>query len=96
MSDPTARTQTQRWRDAVLHRGPGYDRTPFWAHAVTGDLYAARACRAAAVAVVVASVWLAMVHQWLASGLVLWMVPSLLLVAGQAHRAHTRRTEGRT
>ncbi|MGW2725646.1 hypothetical protein [Streptomyces sp. NPDC001492] len=28
MNDTTARTRAQRWRDAVLHRGPGYDLTP--------------------------------------------------------------------
>lgn len=70
--------------------------TVWRADAVSGDLFTARACRTAAVAAVVASVWLAAAHHWLASGLVLWLVPSLLLVAGQARRAHTRRTEGRS
>ena len=95
MSDPTVRTQAQRWRDAVLHRGPGYDLPPRRVDAVSRDLVAAHACRAAAATVVVTSVLLAAVHQWLFAGLVLWLVPSLLLVAARARRAHTRRQEGR-
>lgn len=58
------------------------------------DLTTARSCRAAAVAAFAACVLLAAAHLWLASGLVVWLVPSLLLVAGQARRA-ARRTEGR-
>lgn len=60
----------------------------------TGDLLTAHSCRAAAVAAVAACLVLAAGRQWLASGLVLWLVPSLLLVASQARHAHTRRTEG--
>lgn len=56
------------------------------------DLTTARSCRAAAVAALAACVLLAAAGHWLASGLVLWLVPSLLLVAGQARRA-ARRTE---
>jgi hypothetical protein len=62
---------------------------------VTGDLLTAQACRAAAVAAAVACVWLAAVQQWLAAGLVLWLVPSLLAVGGLAHRSHNRRDTGR-
>lgn len=72
-----------------------YPQTVWRAATVSRDLVTARACRAAAVAACVAAVVLAVVHQWLAFGLVLWLVPSLLLVAGLAHRAHRRRKEGR-
>lgn len=61
----------------------------------TGDLLTSQACRAAAGVAVVAGAWLAAVQQWLAAGLVLWLVPSLLAVGGLAHRAHNRRKEGR-
>lgn len=57
---------------------------------VTGDLLTARSCRAAAAAATAACVLLAAGRQWLAAGLVLWLVPSLLLVGGLAQRAHTR------
>ena len=59
---------------------------------MNGDLTTARSCRAAAVAAFAACVLLAAAGHWLASGLVVWLVPSLLLVAGQARRA-ARRTE---
>ena len=62
---------------------------------MTGDLMAARSCRAAAVTTAVAGACLASVHLWLAAGLVWWLVPSLLLVGGRAHRAHARRGTGR-
>lgn len=61
---------------------------------MTGDLMTAHACRAVAVAAAVAGALLMVVHEWLSAGLVLWLVPSLLLVAGLAHRAHTRRSTG--
>jgi hypothetical protein len=96
MSDPTVRTQAQRWRDAVLHRGPGYDLPARRVDAVTGDLLTARVCRALAAAAAVAAVWLAAAHHPLAAVLVLWLAPCLLLVGGRAHRAHTRRKEGRS
>lgn len=57
---------------------------------MTGDLLTARACRAAAMA----GACLAVVHLWLAAGLVLWLVPSLLVVGGLAHRAHARQNHG--
>jgi len=59
---------------------------------VTGDLLAAYACRAAALAAVAGSIPLALNHRWLAFALVLWMVPSLLLVGRLARRAHARTT----
>ncbi|MCL8016907.1 hypothetical protein [Streptomyces sp. AS02] len=58
---------------------------------MTGDLLAARSCRAAAAAAAAACVLLAAGGQWLAAALVLWLVPSLLAVGGLAHRAHTRQ-----
>lgn len=62
---------------------------------VTGDLLTARSCRAAAAAATAIGVLLAAGQQWLAAGLVLWLVPSLLLVGGLAHRAHMKQKEGR-
>lgn len=59
-----------------------------------GDLVTARSCCAAAAAAVAVCVLLAASQQWLAFALVLWLVPSLLLVASQARRAHNRRKEG--
>lgn len=60
-----------------------------------GDLRTSRVCRAAALAVTAGSVWLAVAHQWLAFGLLLWLVPSLLLVDGRARAAHDRAKEER-
>jgi len=60
-----------------------------------GGLFAARAFRAAAVTAAAIGGDLVAVHQWLAAALVLWLVPSLLVVGGLAHRAHTRRKAGR-
>ena len=57
---------------------------------MTVDLLAARACRAAAVAALAGCIPLALAHNWLAVALVLWMVPSLLLVDRRARRAHAR------
>lgn len=62
---------------------------------VTGDLLTARSCRAVAAAATAAGALLAAGQQWLAAWLVWWLVPSLLLVGGLAHRAHTRRHTGR-
>lgn len=62
---------------------------------MTGDQMTACSLRAVAVAAAVAAALLMVVHEWLAAGLVLWLVPSLLLVGGQARRAHTNRKEGR-
>jgi type IV secretory pathway TrbD component len=61
----------------------------------TGDLLTSQACRAAAAAAAAACIVLAAAQQWLAAGLVLWLVPSLLFVGGLAHRAHNRRKAGR-
>lgn len=68
-----------------------YPPTVWRADTMSRDLLTARACRAAAACAAVAGVWLAVVEQWLAAGLVWWLVPSLLLVAGLAQRAHNRR-----
>lgn len=62
---------------------------------VTGDLLAARSCRAAAAAATAAGALLAAGQQWLAAFLVWWLVPSLLFVGGLARRAHSDRKEGR-
>ncbi len=62
---------------------------------MTGDLYAACACRVAALAAVAGSVPLALNQQWLAFALLLWLVPSLLIVGGLCHRAHARTTSTR-
>lgn len=61
---------------------------------MNGDLRTSRVCRAAALAAAAGAVWLAVVHQWLAFGLLLWLVPSLLLVDGRARAAHARSKEG--
>lgn len=58
---------------------------------MTGDLATAHVFRAAAMAAAVASVCLGITHQWLAAGLVWWLVPNLLLVGSRAHRAHIER-----
>ncbi|MFD5848350.1 hypothetical protein [Streptomyces chartreusis] len=58
---------------------------------MTGDLLVSRSCPVAAAVAVVVCVWLAVVEQWLAFGLVLWSVPLLLVVGGLAHRAHSRK-----
>lgn len=62
---------------------------------MTGDLLAAYTCRAAALAALVGSVPLALDGLYLAFTLVLWLVPSLLLVASRARRAHARTTPTR-
>lgn len=58
---------------------------------MTGDLLTSHVCRAAAVAAAVVGVCLVTAHQWLAAGLVWWLVPSLLLVGGLARAHHRRR-----
>lgn len=58
---------------------------------MTGDLLVSRACPVAAAAAAAGCIWLAAVEQWLAFGLVLWLVPLLLVVGGLAHRAHNRQ-----
>lgn len=58
---------------------------------VTGDLATAHVCRAAAGAAAVGAACLGIAHQWLAFWLVLWLMPSLLLVGGLARRAHVRQ-----
>lgn len=63
---------------------------------MTVDLYAACACRAAAIAAVAGSVPLALNQQWLAFALVLWLVPSLVLVGHFARRAHARTRKDTT
>ncbi|MEV5915769.1 hypothetical protein AB0M00_43665 [Streptomyces chartreusis] len=60
----------------------------------TVDRLVSRSCPIAAFAAVVACVWLAFVEEWLAFGLVLWLVPLLLVVGGLAHRAHARTKNG--
>lgn len=60
---------------------------------MTVDLVTAHAARAAAVAASAGSVCLGIADQWLAAALVLWLVPSLLLVGSRAHRAHAKRED---
>lgn len=55
---------------------------------MTGELLAAQACRATAVAVMAGCIPLALDHHWLAFALLLCMVPGLLIVGGCCHRAH--------
>jgi hypothetical protein len=66
-----------------------------WSHTVTRDLLAAYTCRAAALAVLAGCIQLAVAHQWLTFALLLWLAPSLLLVASRAQRAHVRTTPTR-
>lgn len=62
---------------------------------MTGDLLAAYTCRAAALAAMAGCIPLAVDGRWLAFALLLWLVPSLLLVAALAKRAHARTTPTR-
>lgn len=62
---------------------------------MTRDLLAAQACRTVALAIVAGCIPLAFAGQWLAFALLLWLVPSLLLVGGLCHRAHARTTTTR-
>ena len=61
---------------------------------MSGYLLTARILRAAAAVALLACVWLANVHAWLAFWLVLGLVPSLLVTAGRHRRAHYSREEG--
>lgn len=63
---------------------------------LSGDLWVAFGCLAAGIAVTAGGVSLAMAHQVLAAGLVLWLVPGLLLVGARARRAHTKQKESKS
>lgn len=58
---------------------------------VSRDLLAFYVCCAAALAAAGAGVWLAAGGHWLAAVLVLWLLPSLLLVGVLARAAHIKR-----
>lgn len=62
---------------------------------MTAYLRVARACILAALAITAGCALLAVNRQWLAFGLILWLVPSLLLVAALARRAHIRSRQAR-
>src|SRR3954468_10809851 len=51
---------------------------------VTGDLWVAYGCLAAAMAITATGAWLVTAHQVWAAVLVLWLVPGLLLVGARA------------
>lgn len=59
------------------------------------DLMTSYACRTAAVTAFAGGASLTLAHEWMAGALLLWLVPSLLLVACRARLAHARphRTE---
>lgn len=57
---------------------------------MTADLMTVYACRTAAVTAAAGGASLTVGGQWLAGVLLLWLVPSLLLVACRARLAHTR------
>lgn len=64
---------------------------------MTADLMTVYACRTAAVTAFAGGASLTVGGQWLAGVLLLWLVPSLLLVACRARYAHTRTPHtGRT
>ncbi|MGW0014732.1 hypothetical protein ACWDVX_33895 [Streptomyces tendae] len=64
---------------------------------MTFDLMTSYACRTAAVTAFAGGASLTLAHEWLAGALLLWLVPSLLLVACRARLAHTRTPHtGRT
>ncbi|MFD8488674.1 hypothetical protein [Streptomyces sp. NPDC059712] len=64
---------------------------------MTADLVTSYACRTAAVTATAGGASLTVGGQWLAGALLLWLVPSLLLVACRARLAHTRTLQtGRT
>lgn len=64
---------------------------------MTPDLITAHACRAAAVSACAGGALLTTAGQWAAGVLLLWLVPSLLLVAQRARLAHVRiHQTGRT
>jgi hypothetical protein len=62
---------------------------------MTVDLMTVYACRTAAVTATAGGASFTLAHEWLAGALLLWLVPSLLLVACRARLAHIRphRTE---
>lgn len=57
---------------------------------MTTDLVTSYACRMAAATAFAGGASLTVGGQWLAGMLLLWLVPSLLLIACRAHLAHTR------
>lgn len=64
---------------------------------MTVDLMTSYACRTAVVTATAGGVSLATAGQWLAGVLLLWLVPSLLLIACRARLVHTRTPHtGRT
>ncbi|KPC63309.1 hypothetical protein ADL27_62810 [Streptomyces sp. NRRL F-6602] len=64
---------------------------------MTSDQVTVYACRAAAASAFAGGACLTLADRPLAGVLLLWLVPSLLLVAGRARRAHARTPHtGRT
>lgn len=64
---------------------------------MTADLMTVYACRTAAVTATAGGASLTLGGQWLAGVLLLWLVPSLLLVACRARLAHVQTPQtGRT
>lgn len=64
---------------------------------MTVDLMTSYACRTAAVTAFAGGASLTLGGQWLARVLLLWLVPSLLLIAYRARLAHARTPHtGRT
>ena len=64
---------------------------------MTVDLVTLYACRTAAVTATAGGASLTLAHEWLAGALLLWLVPSLLLIANRARLAHARTPHtGRT
>ena len=57
---------------------------------MTVDLMTSYACRTAAVTATAGGASFTLAHEWLAGALLLWLVPSLLLVANRARLAHVR------
>jgi hypothetical protein len=57
---------------------------------MTPDLMTAYACRIAAVSACAGGASLTLAHEWVVGVLLLWLVPSLLLVAQRARLAHVR------
>ncbi|MFJ6069106.1 hypothetical protein ACIQHU_39455 [Streptomyces tendae] len=64
---------------------------------MTLDLVTVYACRIAAVSAFAGGASLTLAHKWVVGVLLLWLVPSLLLIAHRARLAHTRiHQTGRT
>ncbi|MEV5703130.1 hypothetical protein AB0L55_37320 [Streptomyces anthocyanicus] len=64
---------------------------------MTVDLMTLYACRTAAVTATAGGASFTLAHEWLAGALLLWLVPSLLLIANRARLAHIRTPQtGRT